>query len=90
MFGGWLAQGAVPQTITEITHRSRLTALQTSNSKVRGARPAALSDVLCVGNVLAKQVQEEFRREVAPANFGLCDRSRTDALEHLFRAASDA
>ena len=39
---------------------------------------------------MSKQFQEQFRFAVAPANFGLCDRSGTDALVHLLRAASDA
>ncbi len=68
---------------------SRRTALQKINGKVRGV--AAGSTVRClVGKVLAKQFQAEFRSALAPANFGLCDGSGTDAFAHLLRAASQA
>ena len=42
-----------------------------------------------MGKTLAKQFQDEFRKQVAPHNFGLCDSSGTDALAHMVRMATD-
>jgi hypothetical protein len=72
-----LAQGDVPQTIIDAMRMSRLTALRKNNGRVRGVAAGCTFRRL-VGKVLAKQFQQDFRSAVAPANFGLCDRSGTD------------
>jgi hypothetical protein len=84
-----LAQGNVPQTIIDAMHMSSLTALQKNNGTVRGVAAGRTSRRL-VGEGLAKQFQQDFRSAVAPAHFGLCDRSGTDALAHVLRATSEA
>ena len=42
-----------------------------------------------VGKAPARQFQDGFRSAVAPANFGLSDRSGTDSLAHLLRELSE-
>jgi hypothetical protein len=66
---------------------SRLTALQKSDRKVPGVA-AGFTFRRLVVKVMARQFHEVFRTAVAPAAFGLCDRSGTDARAHLLRAAS--
>ncbi len=83
------AQADLPQAIAPALLLSRLTALQRSGGRVRGVAAGCTFRRL-VGKALARQIQEVFRTAVAPANFGLCDRSGTDALAHLLRAASEA
>ena len=78
----------MPQDIVDAMRLCRLTALKKGGSKVRGVAAGCTIRRL-VGKALAKQFQEEFRKAVAPQNFGLCDRSGTDALAHLLRVVTE-
>ena len=78
-----------PPQVIEAMRLSQLTALQKLNGKVRGV---AAGDTMrrLVGKALARQFQDELRAAVEPSNFGLCDRSGTDALAHMIRILTDA
>ncbi len=80
-----LAQGDAPQSLTEAMRMSRLTTPQKSSGKVRGIAAGCTFRRL-VGRVLSKPFQEELRSAASPANFGLCDRSGTDAFVNSAQA----
>ena len=42
-----------------------------------------------VAKTLARQFQDDLRAAVFPYNFGLCNRSGTDAAVHLLRSITD-
>ena len=68
---------------------SQVTALQKPNGRVRGIC-AGDSFRRLVAKCLARQHQGALRRAVAPANFGLADRSGCDGLIHLIRSLTEA
>ena len=59
-----------------------------ADNKVRGI---ASADALrrLVAKILARQYQSTFRRAVEPHNFGITDRSGTDATVHLLQYLTD-
>ena len=67
---------------------SKLTALLKPNGRVRGISAGEVLRRL-TSKTLARQKQEELRNAVAPANFGLSNRSGTDALVHFLQFLSD-
>jgi hypothetical protein len=83
-----IAQGDVPEPILQAMRISQLTALRKPNGRARGV---AAGDTLrrLVGKTLARQFQDDFRSAVLPSNFGLCDRSGTEALAHLIQVLTD-
>ena len=83
-----IAQGDVPETILQAMRLSQLTALSKPNGKVRGV---AAGDTLrrLAGTILARKFQDDFRTAAMPPNFGLCNRSGTDALSRLVQLATD-
>ena len=60
----------------------QLTAFREPKARVRGVAAGHAFRRL-VGKALSRHFQAEVREEVAPANFGLCDRSGTEALAHM-------
>ena len=68
---------------------SQLTALKKPNGRVCGICAGDTFRRL-VAKCLARQHQRQLQAAVAPANFGLADRSGTDGLVHLIRAATEA
>jgi hypothetical protein len=83
-----LAQAAVPAVVASAMKMSSITALLKDNGRVRGI---AAGDTFrrLVSKALARQHGSEFRRAVAPANFGLSNRSGTDGLVHLLRSLAE-
>ena len=86
--GEYLARGEVPQAVVEALALSQMTALRKGNGRVRGI---CAGDTLrrLVAKTLARQYQTRLREAVAPANFGLADRSGTDSLVHMVRALTE-
>ena len=84
-----LARGRVPEPVVAAMAMSQLTALRKPNGRVRGICAGDTFRRL-VAKCLARQKQQALRQAVAPANFGLADRSGTDGLIHLVRSLTEA
>ena len=84
-----LAQGRIPRRIADSLRISALTALSKPDNRVRGI---AAADTLrrLVAKSLARQFQGIMRGAVAPHNFGISDRSGTDAAIHMLQYLTDA
>ena len=77
-----MARAQVPTEILQALALSKLTALLKPNDRVRGI---SANDTFrrFDSKILAKQFRDKFRERVAPLNFELCHRGRTDSLVHL-------
>ena len=84
-----LVKAQVPTIIRNGLLFSSLTALLKRNSRVRGISSGDAFRRL-VAKTLAKQFQGSLREAVWPHNFGIYDRSGTDAASHLIRYLTDA
>ena len=80
------AQARLPEDIREAFAISKMTALQKPNGKIRGVCAGDAFRRL-VSKTLARQFNRDFRAATLPFNFGLSNRSGTDALAHLVRTA---
>jgi hypothetical protein len=83
-----LARAQVPESIIAAMKISKLTALLKPNGRVRGISAAEVFRRL-TSKTVARQEQSILRDAVSPLNFGLSDRSGTDALAHFLQFLSD-
>ena len=84
-----VARAEIPTTIRDAMLFSSLTAILKPNSRVRGISAGDTFRRL-VAKTLARQCHEALRTTVWPFNFGLHDRSGTDAAIHLIQYLTDA
>jgi len=83
-----ICMAQLPPTIVEVMRVSALTALLKPNRRVRGIASADSLRRL-VTKAVAKQKQGDLREAVFPFNFGLSDRSGTDAAVHYIQYLTD-
>ena len=83
-----LAKAEIPETVRDGLLYSSLTAILKPNSRVRGISSGDIFRRL-VAKTLAKQFQNDLRQAVRPHNFGIYDRSGTDAAIHMLRYLTD-
>ena len=83
-----LAKAIVPQAIVDVLRIFPIAALKKDEDRVRGI---AAGDTIrrLVAKTLAKQYQQILRQAALLHNFGLADRSGTDAAIHLLRYLID-
>ena len=84
-----LARAEVPECIAMAMKVSKLTATLKPNGRVRGLAAGEVFRRL-TSKCIAKQKHTDLRDAVSPMNFGLSNRSGTDALVHFLQYLSDA
>ena len=84
-----LAHARVPECIISAMKMSKLTATLKPNGRVRGLSAGEVFRRL-TSKCIARHMHYELREAVSALNFGLSNRSGTDALVHFLQYLSDA